>query len=242
MTKIKEETKKDINETPKQKTDKIEEKISESTDTQEQQVVGQVIIKKKEKIPITKPPATEKKELSGFDMNEFIASPLESGLVVKREVTTIPARKPNSQQFFRIHPTEEVTVNVINWEEDGTLYLVRKDALPYLFGLTKVVKLYLGMLYTGNPFLYPVQQPDERGNWNQWHRSQSKIVLQAKEQWVRAQPERSINGYVAYIAEGKLPDPEWPDKTMPEILSTAFADAIINDADHPIVKSVKGMA
>ena len=234
MTKTKQKQKKNINET--------EEKMPESPNDQNPQIAGQVIIKKKEKVSTTELPETEKKELSGFDMNEFVASPLESGLVVKREVTTIPARKPNSQQFFRIHPSEEVTVNVINWEEDGTLYLVRKDALPYLFGLTKVVKLYLGMLYTGNPFLYPVQQPDDKGVWNQWHRSQSKIVLQAKEQWVRAQPERSINGYVAYIAEGKLPDPEWPDKTMAEILSTAFADAIINSADHPIVKSVKGMA
>lgn len=186
-------------------------------------------------------PTPKKKTLSGFDMSEYVAKPLASGIVIHREITTIPAKRPNAQQYFRIHPDQEVLVDLLEWKEENDLYLVRQDAIPLLFGLTKRCTLYVGMYLSGNPFLFPVPQPDERGKWNQWHASANRVALAAREKWVRAQPDKSINGYVIYAAEGNIAEPEWPNKTLAEYLSIAFQDKIISDGDHPLVKQLRGL-
>jgi len=184
----------------------------------------------------------KKKTLNGFDMSEFVAHPIESGIVIERKIINVPAGKPNSQQFFRIHPKDEVTVDVVDWKDEGVLYLVRQAALPYLLEQTKRVILYVGILRTGTPFLFPVPQPDPSGKWNSWHRSAAEAVIKAKENWVRMQPDKPSRGYVLYVAEGKIPDPEWPKMTMMDYLAVAFKDSIIADENHPFVKSLKGQS
>ena len=198
---------------------------------------------KPETLKDTVPPEkTEKLTLTGFDMTEYVARPLDQNIIIRREITSIPAKKPNSQQYFKIHPNLEVIVDVIDWKDEGTLYLVRQDKIASLFEQTKRVMLYVGMFLSGNPFLFPVPQPDERGNWNQWHKSASRAVLEARKHWVRIQPDRSINGYVVFTAEGNFAEPDWPDKTIAEYLSIAFQDNIIDDVDHPVVKQLRGLA
>lgn len=184
----------------------------------------------------------EKKQLSGFNLDEYIAKPMEFNITLQKNITTIPAKRPNPQQFFRIHPTLEVTVDVIEWKEDGLLYIVKQDALPILYGLTKRVILHVGILYpSGSPFLFPVPQPDEKGNWNQWHRSASQVVIEGKKGWIRAQPDKSIGGYTTVSAQGDLPELPWPDKDIAEYLAIAFAGRTIDDENHPIVKSLRGV-
>jgi len=186
---------------------------------------------------------SEKDLLPGFDMTEYLAKPnLDSGIVIRREITTIPAKRPSSQRYFKIHPTMEVTVDVLEWKEEGTLYLVRQDKVAIMFEQTKRVILHLGAYPTGSFFLFPVPQPDARGSQNPWHKSAAQVVRKAKKRWIRIQPDKATQGYIPYVAEGKIPPPEWPDKTMAEILSIAFADAIIDNEDHPIVKQLRGLA
>ena len=129
----------------------------------------------------------KKKTLNGFDMSEYVAHPIESKISIERKIINVPAKKPNSQQYFRIHPTIEVTVDIVDYKDEGILYLVKQSALPYLMEQAKRVILYLGILRTGTPFLFPVQQPDSNGKWNPWHRSAAEAVLKAKENWVRMQ-------------------------------------------------------
>jgi len=182
-------------------------------------------------------PTEEKAELPGFDLNEYIAGPLQdTGLIIKREIATIPAKKPNSQQWIRVHPTDEILVDVIDWKDEGTLYLVSQSKLSLMFEQTKRVRLHIAMFLSGNPFLLPVPQPDVNGNWNQWHKSLARMAEMAKTHWLRIQPDRTINGYIPYIAEGKIAEPIWPDKTISEYLAISFRDNIIDSEDHPIVK------
>lgn len=184
----------------------------------------------------------EKKQLTGFNLDEYIAKPLEFDITLQKNITIIPAKRPNPQQFFRIHPTLEITVDVIEWKEDGLLYIVKQDALPILFGLTKRVILYVGILYpSGSPFLFPVPQPDEKGNWNQWHRSASQVVIEGKNGWIRAQPDKSVGGYITIHAQGNLPDLPWPNMDIAGYLGIAFAGRTIDDENHPIVKSLRGL-
>ncbi|OYT27979.1 hypothetical protein B6U98_05845 [Thermoplasmatales archaeon ex4572_165] len=183
---------------------------------------------------------SKKKTLSGFDMSKYVAKPIDSGIVLHRPISTIPVKKPNSQQFFRIHPTMEILVNVIEWKDEGTFYLIDYIMAQTLVEQTKRVILHVGIFLNGNPFLFPVPQPDERGNWNSWHKSRSRVVVEAKENWVRIQSDKSIGGYQVILAEGNIVDPKWPDLTIEQYLSTAFTDAIINDENHSIVKQLRG--
>lgn len=183
----------------------------------------------------------ESSPLPGFDMSNYVAKPIDSNLVIKRKITSILARKPNSQTYFQVHPTLEVLVDVLEWKDENALYLVNQEKLVELFEQTKRVILYVCVNSKGDPFLFPVPQPDERGNWNPWHQSASKAVLEAKGHWVRIQPNRSIQGYDVLVAEGNLAAPKWPDLDIAQYLGIAFVNNIIDSEDHPIVKQLRGL-
>ena len=202
------------------------------------------IKEKKEEIPIISSiEANEKQilpDISGFDMSKYIAKPYEMPIILKREIVTIPVKRPGDQVFFRIHPTEEVPVWLLKWHEDSEMYLINPDIISILAEQPKLYILYLGMMLNGNIFLYPIQQKDEGGKWNSWHQSSFAVVTLAKKKWVRAIAQRSINGYTPIIAESNHAEPEWPNKSLNEILSIAFRDKRIDTENHPIVKTLKG--
>ena len=182
-----------------------------------------------------------KKTLSGFDLNEYKAKPIDTGIVLDKQITCIPVKKPNNQQFFRIHPSLEILVDILEWKDEGIFYLVHQSMVPPLFEQTKRVMLHVGIFQSGSPFLFPVPQPNENGAWNSWHKSASKAVTEAKKNWVRIQPDRSIGGYVVISSGGNLSEPKWPDLTIDTYLSIAFSDARIDDEHHEIVKYLKGL-
>ena len=72
---------------------------------------------------------SEKSPLPGFDMSNYVAKPIDSNIVIKRKITTILARKPNSQTYFQVHPTLEVLVDVLDWKDENTLYLVNQEKI-----------------------------------------------------------------------------------------------------------------
>jgi hypothetical protein len=50
----------------------------------------------------------------------------------------------------------------------------------------------------------------------------------------------ALSAYRIVVAEGTLPDPVWPDLTLSEILAIAFKDRIIDHADHPVLRRLRG--
>ena len=61
----------------------------------------------------------------------------------------------------------------------------------------------------------------------------------AKEHWV--QMSAGDDHYVVFDAEGELPDPVWPDKTLNDLLKVAFKDRIIGHDDVPIMRRLRGI-
>jgi hypothetical protein len=47
-------------------------------------------------------------------------------------------------------------------------------------------------------------------------------------------------GYDMTYAEGKLPEPEWPDMTWGDIVLRAFKGRLIDNLDHPVCKKLRG--
>src|ERR1700757_5538008 len=59
-------------------------------------------------------------------------SKIHASGAVKKILTTVPIRKPNKQEFFRVHPGEDYWRPVALLELDRYLYLVHPNMVPHL--------------------------------------------------------------------------------------------------------------
>jgi len=158
-----------------------------------------------------------------------------AGDVAVDELVSLPVRKPNKGQFFRIHPTLHADVNLFKIESSsGTeTYAVYPDMVGMLDGI-QLYTLFLGIHRDGSCFLWPISATSSDG----WSRSGRQIAIAAMEKWVRLVADRSANTYMKRVANNFNDDAQFPaNKTFEELLSLAFGDGrIIDTADHHIVK------
>jgi hypothetical protein len=107
-------------------------------------------------------------------------------------------------------------------------------------GLTTKL-LTLAVNQVGNVFIWPVPVDDEYSRKNQWNESARAAYHKAKTDWVKLVGDRLTGYYRLYIAEGQLPPPRWPDKSFAELLAIAFANRKIDNEEHPVIKSMRGL-
>jgi hypothetical protein len=50
----------------------------------------------------------------------------------------------------------------------------------------------------------------------------------------------ALGGYDVWEATGQLPEPEWPQTPFPDLLRVAFRDRYIADANHPVLRRLRG--
>ena len=62
----------------------------------------------------------------------------------------------------------------------------------------------------------------------------------ATKAWVKVQANMGLGAYEVFKATGNLPAPEWPDKTLGELLSVAFRDRFIDNINHTVLKRLRG--
>ena len=106
----------------------------------------------------------------------------------------------------------------------------------------KLVVLRLTIDRQGNLSLWPVPPEPEAGEENTWNNSQRIAASLAEQHWIRLTSNRATGSYEPLKAQGEIPEPVWPDKTLDEILAIAFGDAhIIEDRDHPALQRLWGL-
>jgi hypothetical protein len=93
-----------------------------------------------------------------------------------------------------------------------------------------------------NVFLIPVPLPGEDGKRNPWHDSLASAVSLAESTWIRIGANMHVGAYDVYRAEGNIPEPEWPDVSMEELIGVAFRGKVIPDIDHPVIQALLGRA
>jgi hypothetical protein len=181
--------------------------------------------------------------LGGIDLG-MLRLPQNFGdtLQVKKLITRIPVRKPNKTEFFRVRPGTEwrFQTMVLEMREDSETFLVAHGLWSTIPELLRPAMLHAAIDRRGNPFLIPVPLPGADGRRNPWHQSLANLVTVAETSWVRLAANMAVGGYDAFIAEGNLAEPEWPDLTLPEMLDTAFRDRVISQADHPVIQQLLG--
>jgi hypothetical protein len=62
----------------------------------------------------------------------------------------------------------------------------------------------------------------------------------AKAHWVRSVSNKAVSGYDILVAEGNLPEPDWPDLKFEELFDIAFRQRFIDSQEHPVIMQLLG--
>lgn len=164
---------------------------------------------------------------------------------VKKLLMTVPVRKPNRQEFVRVHPDPSYRLTpaaIIEVKEDREVYLVTPAMAIELPEEFSVVTLFTTVNRQGVLSLWPVKLPGPDGKHNGWNRSAAVAAERAMQNWLRVASNMQLGAYEMSEATGNLPEPTWSDLPLEEILKIAFRDHIIDHPDHPLVKRLRGAA
>jgi hypothetical protein len=163
---------------------------------------------------------------------------------VKKLLRTVPVRKPNKQDFVRVHrdPAFRENFPMIELKEDRELYLVGESNLAVELA-TEVVNmtLFTAINRQNVVFLWPVRLPGPDGKEMEWHRSAREAASEAMETWLRVSPNMNLGAYELITAEAITSEPKWPDASFQELIKIAFRDRLITSLDHPVVKRLRGL-
>ena len=163
---------------------------------------------------------------------------------VKKLLTTVPVRKPNPQDWVRVHPGSEYRENfpLIELKDEREEYVVAASLVPELVGEFVSKTLYTTVNRQGVVSLWPVRLPDSDGREMEWHRSAREAAELAMNRWVRCKANRSLGAYEIFQAEACIAEPAWPDLTFQQIIRIAFRDRLITSMDHPVIKRLRGLS
>jgi len=155
----------------------------------------------------------------------------------------LAGRKPKKTEWIRVHPSNDYRTRIAYFEEEDErlMYAIAPAVLEQLEpNEYKTATLYLTINRQGTPFLWPVKKSGVDGKPMRWFDSANIAVEKAKTQWIRIRPDEG--SYVVYTTLIDIPEPEWPEMSMKEILKLAFRQYFVKDMDHPIILNLKGMA
>jgi hypothetical protein len=178
-----------------------------------------------------------------FDITSLrIPSNFGATLGVKKILNLVPVGKPTPTQFFRSHTNDAMQFNAMLLAPKGSQenYLVTHQVAGHIPELVKSVTLMLVIDRQNNLRLVPVPLPGPEGQRNPWHQTLLDAITLSKTNWLRINANLGNGGYDVFQAQVELPDPEWPDHTIDEIIKVAFRGRIINDLAHPVVQGLLG--
>jgi hypothetical protein len=161
----------------------------------------------------------------------------------KNLLTTVPVRRPNKQDYIRVHPAEEyrMAVALIEFKEDSETFMVAPPLREPLFGEWFPATIYTAINRQGVVFLWPAKLPNADGKTLDWHRTAHEAANHAMASWIRVVSNKSLGAYVTIEGPKTIPAPEWPDLLpLKELLRIAFRDRLVDSLDHPVVKRLQG--
>jgi hypothetical protein len=161
---------------------------------------------------------------------------------VKKLITTVPVRKPNPQDFVRVHPGAEYRepLAVIELKDDREFYLLPPPIARELPGEFVMVMLFTAINRQGVVHLWPVRLPASDGRINKWHLSAMEAAELAMKRWLRVKANMALGAYEMFEAAGTIPDPEWPPLSFQELVRIAFRHQYVDRLDHAVISRLRG--
>ena len=182
-----------------------------------------------------------KPEVDSFDPARFRVDPAGANPPGANKVLLrIPVGKPSKDVFFRTHPELRFTAAILEMKTERETYLVTPEIASYLPGNVTPKTLALFTTRAGDLGLWPV--PVAGGTKSNWTDTAIAADELAQKKWVRMAANMGAGGYDLWTAEFDHM-PVWPDLTLEEIIRLSFGSAnVIDDLDHPVIRSLLGKA
>jgi hypothetical protein len=175
-----------------------------------------------------------------------LGSDYSQGLGVRKVISTVPNRKPNKSEWFRVRPGEEwrLQTAVLELEKgvERSTYLVAPSLWPDLSGEIAPALLLTCVNRANDLFIWRVKLPGADGRTNTWTESAMQIAAAAESTWCRMVSDVSNGIYTHFEPAVDLPEPKWPDLSFSEIIKLAFRGRMIDSLDHPILSELRGAA
>jgi hypothetical protein len=165
-----------------------------------------------------------------------------AGLGVKKVLTVVPVRRPGKQEWFRVRPGDDwrLQTAIFEAEADRETYLVDRSLWADLSGTIHPALILTCINRAGDLFLWRCKLPGTDGRPNLWIDSALAIAREAETAWRRLAANMPAGHYDGFAPTSALPDPEWPERSFPEILRTAFQGRMIDSVDHPLLRQLRG--
>jgi hypothetical protein len=183
------------------------------------------------------------KKKSKFEVSDLrLSQDFVTKVGVRKLITTVPVRKPNRQEFIRVHPSDDFRLEtaIVELKEERETYLVSPSLWADIPGeiIPKVLYTYINR--QGVVALWPIRLPGEDGRLDTWNSSALDAAELARKTWIRVAANMSLGANEVFEATGGLPDADWPEEGFEEILQTAFRNLYIDDLDHPVLQRLRG--
>ncbi len=182
-------------------------------------------------------------KIDPFDPQRLrLQNPLDPDVCVKKALTHIPVMKPAKGVFFRVHPSMDYRVDTAVIEIENEIYLLDINLRQSLASESTVSnrKLVTSITTSGALFVWPMKISTGHGGSSSWCESAFTAARLAEKRWLRLSANMPAQCYEAYIAEGNLEEPEWPDITFRDILQRAFQNRLIDSPDHMVLRKLRG--
>ncbi len=184
-------------------------------------------------------------DVSPFDPARFAIrhSPGETSSVV-RKIMSVPVRKPNKHEYFRVHPDPAFQIGhvaTIDLKIERETYLILPGVAEAIPEETSPKALRLGINRQGSVFIWPIALPGNDGRELAWHKSAREAAELAEKRWVRLVPDMHAGAYTVMESQSTIADPRWPELSMEEALEKGFGkERIVDSLDHPLIRQLLG--
>lgn len=171
-----------------------------------------------------------------------IGQRFSEGHDVRQVLVSVQVRKPQRQEFVRVHqsPDMALAVALLELKADRQTFIVDPALAPALPGEAVSKMLYTAITSTGTIFLWPVKLPDDQDRLDEWNAVAHQAAGLARSNWVRVTANMHAGTYDVLEATATFREPAWPDVPFARLLEIAFKSRLITDLDHPVLKRLRG--
>jgi hypothetical protein len=170
-----------------------------------------------------------------------------SKLTVQRKtiMVNVLVDKPANNSYFRVHPDWKLDGASVIRDVEGssrTFYFVVPAMCVHPKLAPRLRRVTLALVYTWPAdalMIWPVPILGER-DFKAWKSARAAYDL-AQRQWTQIAWDETRADYLIEVAEKINHEPTWSDKSFEELLKLAFDGKVIDNADHPYVRRLRGI-
>lgn len=163
---------------------------------------------------------------------------------IRKQLTTVPVRRPHSQEWIRVHPDPAYCGNygVIILKDDNEVYLLAPAMIPHYENEMTRVTIYTAMSMNKVVFLWPCKLVGSgHKNADRWNSSAIEAAEAAMLRKVRVQSNKGLGAYEHSFSDNPTPenDPVWPEGvSFTDLLRLGFVKAgrYIDNHEHEVLK------